>query len=111
MFETLAQYLERSLNEAKFTSMNHLSDVTPVFNLRASIVGFIYHILYYLLLGPLTYFVVWAFSGRIFAENMRFGLIMLRVVPFLTVVQLMSFLLVTCIHCILIYEKMKYGEI
>ena len=60
------------LEEAKINAMGSLSDATPYFSNSRMIKVYFYHVLYYHILGPLSYFVVLIFSGDMYAKNIAF---------------------------------------
>jgi hypothetical protein len=69
--------------------MGNLSDATPYFSVSRLIKVYLYHVLNFLFIGPLAYFVVWIFSGKTYAHNIAFGPI--KTMMFFFIVQIMLY--------------------
>lgn len=74
-FQLLAVAIKQRLEELKVKSMGDLSDATPYFSGSRLIKVFLYHVIYFLMIGPMAYFPVAIFSGHTYAQNIAFGFI------------------------------------
>ena len=89
--------------------MGILSDATPYFSFSRLVKVYLYHVLNFILIGPFAYFVVWLFSGKIYAHNLAFGIQKSMLQFFaLQTVQYLNFVIPVGL---LIYQRLKYGYI
>jgi hypothetical protein len=89
--------------------MGILSDATPYFSFSRLVKVYLYHVLNLLVIGPFAYFVVWLFSGKIYAHNIAFG-IQKRMEHFFAS-QILQYLNFVIPVCLLIYQRLEYGYI
>ena len=89
--------------------MGHLSDVTPFLSKITTARIFLYHTLYYLIIGPFTLFPVWFLSGKQFADNI--GLSWGSALRGFTMLEYICYFMYIVPVAILCYEKKRYSNI
>lgn len=97
------------LEELKVKSMGDLSDATPYFSFSRLIKVFIYHMLNFLMIGPMAYFPVVMVSGHTYAKNIAFFPAK-PLMPFF-MIQVMQYMLFAIPVALLIWQRIHYGRI